>query len=291
MLQKKIIIPVDFSEFSQYPIETAVHFAELKKGEVVLLHVLDIPSLPTRIFSSKDEDDMREKADKLLNQLIARYDGSGVEFSKMIKTGKPHKAIVEAAAEISAWYIMMSTHGASGMQEYLVGSNASRVIRASKCPVISFRNAHAREGFTNILLPLDLTKETREKVAFAWEFAEYFNAKVNIMSVLQTTDPEIRNRLQQQLDKVSEFFTHKNIKHEAKLLISESPISDVVVSYGQEINADLIAIMTQQELKIKEQFMGSTAEHIVNHSEIPVISIRPTREYVKPKLGWSFNHS
>jgi len=290
MLQKKIIIPVDFSDFSQYPLETAIHFAQLKKAEIVLLHILEMPSLPTRIFSSKDEDDMREKADKLLNQLIARYNGTNVEFSKMIKTGKAHKSIVEAASEISAWYIMMSTHGASGLQEYLVGSNASRIIRAAKCPVISFRNAHAREGFTNILLPLDLTKETREKVAFAWEFAEYFDAKVNIMSVLQTTDPAIRQKLQMQLDKVSEFFAHKNIKHEARLLISEGPISDVVVKYGEEIGADLIAIMTQQELKIKEQFMGSTAEHIVNHSQIPVLSIRPTRAYEKPKLTWSFNH-
>lgn len=289
MLQKKIIIPVDFSEFSLYPLETAIHFAQLKKGEVVLLHVVETPSLPTRIFTSKDEDDMRERADKLLNQLIAKYSDSGVEFSKMIKGGKPHKAVVEAAAEISAWMVMMSTHGASGMKEYLVGSNAGRIIRACKSPVISFRNPHPREGFKNILLPLDLTKETREKVAFAWEFSEYFDSKIHIMSVLQTDDPAIRERLQVQLDKVAEFFVSKGVKHEARLLLSEAPISDVVVKYGEEIGADLIAIMTQQELKMKEQFMGSTAEHIVNHSEIPVISIRPTRDYVQPKLSWSFN--
>ncbi len=289
MLQKKIIVPVDFSEFSLYPLETAIHFAQLKKGEIVLLHVLETPSLPTRIFTSQDEDDMRERADKLLNQLIAKYNDSGVEFSKMIKTGKPHNAVVEAASEISAWMVMMSTHGATGIKEYLVGSNASRIIRGCKSPVISFRNAHPRQGFMNILLPLDLTKETREKVAFAWEFSEYFGSKVHIMSVLQTEDPAIRERLQLQLDKVSEFFESKGVKHEAKLLLSEAPISDVVVKYGEEIGADLIAIMTQQELKMKEQFMGSTAEHIVNHSEIPVISIRPTREYVQPKLSWSFN--
>lgn len=289
MLQKKIIIPVDFSEFSLYPLETAIHFAQLKNAEIVLLHVLETPSLPTRIFSSKDEDDMRERADRLLNQLIAKHKDAGVEFSKMIKTGKPHKAVIEGAAEISAWYVMMSTHGASGMQEYLVGSNASRVIRGCKSPVISFRNPNPRQAFKNILLPLDLTKETREKVAFAWEFAEYFDAKVNIMSVLQTSDPAIREKLQLQLDKVSEFFAGKKVNYEAHLLITESPISDVVVKYGEEIGADLITIMTQQELKIKEQFMGSTAEHIVNHSNIPVMSIRPTREYVQPKLSWSFN--
>jgi nucleotide-binding universal stress UspA family protein len=289
MLQKKIIVPVDFSAFSQYPLETAIHFAQLKQAEIVLLHVLEEPSLPLRLISSTDMEDMREKAQKLMSQLTSKLGAAEVEVSTMIKVGKPHKAIVEAAKEISAWAIFMSTHGASGIQEYLVGSNASRVIRAASCPVISFRNPHPRDSFRNILLPLDLTKETREKIAFAVEFSEYFGAKINVISVLQTTDVEIRNRLQQQLDKVEEFFMNKEIVVSARLLLSEAPISDVVVKYGEEIGADLLMIMTQQELKIKEHFMGSTAEHIVNHSNIPVISIRPMRDYQQPNLSWSFN--
>jgi nucleotide-binding universal stress UspA family protein len=289
MLQKKIIVPVDFSAFSQYPLETAIHFAQLKQAEIVLLHVLEEPSLPLRLISSTDMEDMRERAQKLMSQLTSKLGASEVEVSTMIKVGKPHKAIVEAAKEISAWAIFMSTHGASGIQEYLVGSNASRVIRAASCPVISFRNPHPRDSFRNILLPLDLTKETREKIAFAVEFSEYFGAKINVISVLQTTDVEIRNRLQQQLDKVEEFFMNKEIEVSARLLLSEAPISDVVVKYGEEIGADLLMIMTQQELKIKEHFMGSTAEHIVNHSNIPVISIRPMRDYQQPNLSWSFN--
>lgn len=289
MLLKKIIVPVDFSAFSQYPLETAIHFAQLKQAEIVLLHVLEEPSLPLRLISSTDMEDMREKAQKLMSQLTSKLGAAEVEVSTMIKVGKPHKAIVEAAKEISAWAIFMSTHGASGIQEYLVGSNASRVIRAASCPVISFRNPHPRDSFRNILLPLDLTKETREKIAFAVEFSEYFGAKINVISVLQTTDVEIRNRLQQQLVKVEEFFMNKEIEVSARLLLSEAPISDVVVKYGEEIGADLLMIMTQQELKIKEHFMGSTAEHIVNHSNIPVISIRPMRDYQQPNLSWSFN--
>ncbi|NBV13067.1 MAG: universal stress protein [Sphingobacteriia bacterium] len=289
MLLKKIIVPVDFSAFSQYPLETAIHFAQLKQAEIVLLHVLEEPSLPLRLISSTDMEDMRDRAQKLMSQLTSKLGASEVEVSTMIKVGKPHKAIVEAAKEISPWAIFMSTHGASGIQEYLVGSNASRVIRAASCPVISFRNPHPRDSFRNILLPLDLTKETREKIAFAVEFSEYFGAKINVISVLQTTDVEIRNRLQQQLDKVEEFFMNKEIQVSARLLLSEAPISDVVVKYGEEIGADLLMIMTQQELKIKEHFMGSTAEHIVNHSNIPVISIRPMRDYQQPNLSWSFN--
>ena len=289
MLLKKIIVPVDFSAFSQYPLETAIHFAQLKQAEIVLLHVLEEPSLPLRLISSTDMEDMREKAQKLMSQLTSKLGAAEVEVSTMIKVGKPHKAIVEAAKEISPWAIFMSTHGASGIQEYLVGSNASRVIRAASCPVISFRNPHPRDSFRNILLPLDLTKETREKIAFAVEFSEYFGAKINVISVLQTTDVEIRNRLQQQLVKVEEFFMNKEIEVSARLLLSEAPISDVVVKYGEEIGADLLMIMTQQELKIKEHFMGSTAEHIVNHSNIPVISIRPMRDYQQPNLSWSFN--
>ena len=71
--------------------------------------------------------------------------------------------------------------------------------------------------------------------------------------------------------------------------ISTDNIADVVVEYSKQINADLIAIMTQQELKLKEQFLGSTAEHIVNNAQVPVVSIRPTRTYRSESVTWRFN--
>jgi nucleotide-binding universal stress UspA family protein len=289
MTQKKIIFPLDFSELSLIPLSFASYLAAHFKAELVLLHVLELPSAPARLFYSVDETEVRAKADKEMDSIILSHAREGVTFSKMFKFGKPHAAIVEAAKEIGAIYVIMGTHGASGIQEYLIGSNASRVIREAPCPVISFRNTPGENAFRHILLPLDLTKETREKIAFALEFAQIFESEITVMSVLQTTDAEIQNRLKLQLEKVEEYLKSKEMKVNSALLISTDNIADVVVEYSKQINADLIAIMTQQELKLKEQFLGSTAEHIVNNAQVPVVSIRPTRTYRSESVTWRFN--
>ena len=69
----------------------------------------------------------------------------------------------------------------------------------------------------------------------------------------------------------------KGVKAEYKVL-EGSNVADSVISYAKEIDADLIMIMTQQEMKLTDYVMGTTAMRIVNRSEIPVLSLRPTEK-------------
>lgn len=276
---KKILFPIDFSNFATEAFETAEYLAREYKADIFLLHVLEPPTGVGRLFAEYDEEKARKKANQMLEDFITVQRDQDIVYHKMIKVGKPHMKITEATAEIGANFVVMATHGASGVKEYLVGSTASRVIRSASCPVLTIRHKPDHLDFRRILLPLDLSVETREKVAYGIEMASHFNSELVIMSVLMTSDPDVHKKLQAQLDKAEQYIRSQGVKVTCQLVVSNDAIADVVVDYSKRVDADLICIMTQQELKLKEQFLGSNAEHIVNHSEIPVLSIKPVKLY------------
>lgn len=104
----------------------------------------------------------------------------------------------------------MGTNGSVGFKKF-IGSNALRVIREAPCPVITIKGKKHRTGCKNIILPLDLTKETKEKVSKAIEIANLFGSTINLVSVLTTDDEFIVNKLKRQMNQVHEFIVEHNI--------------------------------------------------------------------------------
>jgi nucleotide-binding universal stress UspA family protein len=187
--------------------------------------------------------------------------------------------IVETAEEIKATFIVMGTSGSESGMKRFIGSNALRVVRESKIPVITIKGQHHRKGCQNIILPLDLTKETKEKVGKAIEFAKRFGSTIRVVSVLFTSDEFIVNRLTRQLDQVKKFIEKSAVECSAEIIKStkgSESLAEVIIDYANKSKGDLVVIMTQQENDYTEYFIGSSAQEIINHSDIPVLSIIPS---------------
>jgi nucleotide-binding universal stress UspA family protein len=136
------------------------------------------------------------------------------------------------------------------------------------------------------VLPLDLTKETKEKVAKSIEFAKRFGSIIRVVSVLLTNDEFIVNRLTRQLDQVKKYITEQGVDCSAEIVRDtkgEQSLADSIVDYSNKCKGDLIMVMTQQEQDFTDFFIGSSAQGLINESDIPVLSIIPTpknQEYV-----------
>jgi nucleotide-binding universal stress UspA family protein len=160
-----------------------------------------------------------------------------------------------------------------------MGTTTSRVVRESKVPVLTFNSNVLLKPFKKILLPLDLTVETKQKVTNAIDLALRFKASIAVVSVLYSTKIEdIRLELQQQLEQVKNFIKEDGIECTAKLIETEGgtkALAQSILRYSNEVNADLIMIMTQQETKLVEFFMGSSAQTLIRLSTVPVMSITP----------------
>lgn len=284
-VKKTILIPSDFSEAALQTWSTALAFSKAYNADIVMLYVVE----PPVIALDFDEEPAVMVARKMMaDQIQTNGWDKEANITTMVKVGKPYKKILEAALEIDPEMIVMGTNGASGLGEFFVGSNASRIIRSAPCPVVTVRNAQKDYIFERVLLPLDLTKETKEKISKGIEVAKHFNASLHLVSVLSTSSSDIKETLEKQLQVAKDFIENHGVSSTAELITSNDDIGAAVVEYAEKMETDLICIMTQQEKKIKEYFIGTQAEHFVNHSPYPVLSIRPMNLYVAKRAGSIF---
>jgi nucleotide-binding universal stress UspA family protein len=290
MSQKiKVLFPIDFEDTSLKAYPTVEYLAKIYDAEIFLIHVLEPPAAAARLFSSFDEAEERKHINAQMDKFINEKGDPSIIYNKMIKVGKPWKCIIEAAHELTANIIIMGTHGASGFGEIFAGTNAARVISTAPCPVITLQVQQTKAGFSKILLPIDLTRETGEKLELGLEFAKNFSADLVVVSILQSKSERDKERLQNRMSKAVQHIKKHGVNVDSTMLVSKGDISKVVLDFAEEAGVDLIMIMTQQEgnTKLRSTFFGTDAVHVVNHSKIPVLSIKPKREYKSTSFSGS----
>ena len=280
--KRHIVIPIDFSEQSLIALSQAYNLARMSKADITLLHVIDeaLFSSSLNLFGLKEsqEELLRTGVQVKLNEMATDARAkSGLEFSTRIEKGKIYEVVTAVSEELDASFIVMGTSGETTFKKKFIGSNAVRVISDAHCPVITIKGKQHRTGCNTIVLPLDLSKETKEKVGKCIEIAKFFGSTVKVMSVIETKDEFLVNKLERQMEQVVEFIKEHDIECTGEFFRHKN-IAESVLEYSEKVNADLIIIMTQQELEWTEYFIGTESQKIINHTEIPVCSIRPTEK-------------
>ncbi|HLG35943.1 MAG TPA: universal stress protein [Bacteroidia bacterium] len=277
-----ILVPVDFSEQSHIALSQSYNLARLTKAEITLIYVIDDGELtPLSFFlTSKKENkkslekNISEKLTKLASEAMKK--SAGVKINAIVAYGKIYEEINKAAKKLKCSFIVMGTNGSTGIKRF-IGSNALNVIRDAPCPVITIKGKKHRYGCKLILLPLDLTKETRQKVNKAIDLANHFGSAIRIVTVITTDDEFIVNKLRRQMSQVKHFIDERDIVCTTEMITGDD-IPETIIEHAKKINADLIMIMTQdREIKWTERFIGSAAQEIINGTDIPVLTIHPEK--------------
>ncbi len=155
----KVLVPIDFSDYSKNALKYAVNFVKLFKAQLFLIYVVEPVIYPPdfsmgqiAIPSVDLEMDKRaiDELDKLANQEIP----AEIKVKSIVKTGKPFIEIIETASEENVDLIIIATHGHTGMEHILFGSTAEKVIRKAPCPVLTLR-----EPIKGFMFKQELKKE------------------------------------------------------------------------------------------------------------------------------------
>jgi nucleotide-binding universal stress UspA family protein len=276
---QRILIPYDFSETAELALEHATFMAKLHKAEIYLLHIVESYSFTSAISNafSKSQAEYETKVETSANVRLKEiadkiHQTSGIKVSHATESGKIYKKIISIADDKDMDIIVMGTHGTSGFQEFIAGSNAFRVVTGAPCPVISVQAHSKKIGFKDIVLPIDNSPVSRQKVKFGIEMAKHYNSVVHIAGIMTMHDVELQRRFEVKVHQVREFVEEHEVPYTVKMFKGDN-IATMTLDYSNQINADLIVIMTEQESS--SLFAGSYAQQIVNHSKIPVMSIRP----------------
>jgi len=277
MSASKILVPIGFSEQSIVALGQAFNLAKIKNSDVILLSVIEGQSMIQSLFLDDKSDELKAKVKSKLEDIASVYSAKySVDVDTMVAKGRVYEEVNKVAGMISADLIVMGTNGVNSKSKF-IGSNAEKVVRLSKCPVITIKGKSHRDGCENIILPLDLEKQTKEKVTYALEYARYWDATIRIVSVVLRDNNEVRAKLINNIKQVEQFILDAGVKCTSEIVEGEKKrtLGDFVFDYEKKFDADMIMIMTKKEELTLSNNISVTARYIINNSDIPVMSIRP----------------
>jgi len=273
IFKNHILVPIDFSEQSLIALGQSVNFARITRASLTLIYVIEEQFHLPFVKAKEDkvlEKNIRKELEKISSETHLKH---AVKTDFIIAHGKVYEEIQKAARKFKSSLIIMGTNGSIGIKRF-IGSNALRVIREAPCAVITIKGKKHRPGCKNILLPLDVSKETKEKISKAIELAGLYGSHIHLMSVLTTDDEFIVNKLKRQMSSVENFIKEQNVScsHE---FVKGDDVAEEISKYAKKIKADLVILMTQKEMGWTDMFLSDDAQKVLNDTEVPVLSIRP----------------
>lgn len=275
----KILAAIDFSSSSFAALQNAAIIAKEFNAELILFHVIEkhweqfsivVPEMRISV-----PDNMvvliEKRLDEIAKEIYYKY---GLKPFCETNSGAVFAEINAAASRNNADLIIIGTHGANGFFDYFLGSNAFKIVNSAQVPVMSIHNSVTSFGFHNILVPIDNSAYSSQKLSHAILLAKQFNATIFLLGLPDFVDATDMQHFNVKLQQMEERVSQANVPFHSYTLQSNAHAA-VVLDYIKQVDADLVIIMTDQNLDQKGLLLGSFAQQIVNSATIPTLSIRP----------------
>jgi len=275
---KKILVPVDFSECSEYALEVASNLAKKYDAEIIALHMLGIPDT---VLTSSQSKEMLEGmyyiklAEKRFKEFLDKDYLKGVAITDSVYNYKNFNELNDVALEKGADLIIMGSHGSSGLSEVFVGSNTEKVVRNSDIPVLVVKKEAKNYNPEKAVFVCDFTEENLNAFKNAMHlFKSLTNGNVKLLYI---NLPGQNYRSTKEIDaRVKDFLSKADALHLLNQVdyYTDYTVEEGVFNYSNKIGADLIALPTHGRRGLAHFFAGSISEDLVNHSKIPVITFK-----------------
>lgn len=272
---KRILVPTDFSKHAEYALKVAAKLAKEHNAELYLIHILELPHQGNdAIAHGHDIPEVMFFKNATINKLneLAESDYlAGLNVSKVIQLDHALTGIMKAVAANNIDLIIMGSHGASGMKEMFVGSNAEKVVRNSPVPVIVIKKEQPDFSIKDFVFASDFSEEIKRPFETLVKFANTFGSTLHLVYVNTPNQFRSSRVCSGIIDKfVSEFAVDKLKTH----IYNDSNVEEGVLHIAEDLNADLIGMCTHGRKGLAHFLNGSISESLVNHSQKPVMTFK-----------------
>jgi nucleotide-binding universal stress UspA family protein len=274
---KRVLVPVGFSEQSIRALDQAVIVAKSIGAEVVAISIIESNTFWEKLFNKeRDLDTAKEETYKALIELTEeREKSSGVRIEPLVARGLVDEEIARAVDMLSPEIVIMGTNGRpENFGKKILGSNAYRVVKRVKEPVIVMKGERGFESIKIIAFPVILDRKSKEKVGECLHWARIWGAAVKIVAV--ANDEKARKKLAPHVLQVHEFITKHNVPATWEIIDAEGRNApDAVLHYCDVVNADVLMIMDDDDDDLIGRMTTSEVEQVLYNAEIPVMCVTP----------------
>lgn len=292
----KLMMPVDFSPYTEKLLGCAGELKQVGMAEVVMLHVVASKEHaeygdhrnPAHVEDSK-------KAAELLDNLAAPLEEQGLVIEKLIKTGNPVSEILETASEEMVDLIFLGAQGKGFLHRTVLGSVSDRVLRLSDRPVMvqKCRVERGKGGYTcenvcstlfgNILVANDFSNYSEKVEPILLDFAKTFCTPMTLLHVregkvdggYQLVDEIEKEKIKDKMEHLQDLSYQlgdycKNVRID---IVNGSPPS-AILSYAEEMGATMIIMGAFGHQGVVDTLLGSVTEKVIRKSDIPVLVLK-----------------
>lgn len=270
---KNIVVGIDFSPNSENALKHAVAIAIRVKATI---HLVYVKSPKATAIKGKNYLSFEKDAEKRLTELTedAMREAPMCIVQSIILEGKPAIEICKYTHNLIDSMMVVGTHGASGFDEKQVGSNTLRIVTESKVPILCVRE-HINIGrdLTQILVPIDESFETLQKVKHAITFAKIFNAKLLILGTHTSSHPESKHVINVQMGHAQAMCDKANVRYELLSVTIKNNICAALVEYAKTADANLMIIMREEEEEFFDFWLGTSTRKLISISPMPLLVV------------------
>ena len=276
---RQVLLPTDFSEIAENALQTAIAVCMRQKATLTLLHVVEQNYLLVAPEAGGMALDMlpqlEQNADELLNEIITPViDKHEIAVKSVIRVGNPADEICQLSAEAGIDMIIMGTHGASGLREFFIGSNAYRVVKHAPCPVLTVPGTNRWIDFRKILFPVRMVPGALAKFEIVKPIIRQNGSSLLIAGIVEKNDAKGLVEMKDIVESVKKLMIDDDVICRAEVHNADN-IAKHVLRLTEIEKPDLIVITATLEKYSKSLFVGPYTQYIVNHARFPVLSIRP----------------
>ena len=276
-----ILIPLDGSTFAEQPLSLAKTLCHKYDAQATLVSIQ--PAKPKILppLGRQGAPMLQGRADReaYLEQIVSQFNRGGLKADFAVGFGHIVEEIGTIAQDNSTDLVIMSTHGRSGLERWLIGSIASKLIRLTQVPILLIRPSdewRTRDSrFKHLLVTLDGSKTAERVLPYVRTFATIFNSKVLLISVpegLEPDDGEVE-QLEQYLDNVAKSL--RELGATVEIMVTGSEPAHAIVDISENEATDLVMMATHGRGGLERLMLGSVADRVIRHTHRPIFLVPP----------------
>ena len=265
---KKILVPCDFSKPAINAYRFALDIAEKSKGVIYLIHVVDLPAFHESMLIEQDFIHfMKKKTERNFEKLLKKHGTGGVRVKFEVVFGTVSRMIVDYVNTMNIDVIVMGSHGASGVKEFFVGSNAEKVVRKSSVPVFVLKEFY-RGPIKRIVFPYTLETDSQKDLVNEINLLQkFFKAHIDIVWI---NTPGVFYQDIYMIKRMQGYTRRYKLKNFAIHVFNDLNERDGIINFTETINGDLVVMGTHGRKGILHLLSGSVTEDVVNRVKWPI---------------------
>lgn len=284
---KNILVPIDFSLRSYAALAAAADIATQFESKITLLHIIDVPEsqrpeyqlaldtfgnhensgkedIPAILFAMKEtKRQLREAREKYPK----------ITFIEKVVFDRVHRQIYSVVEGTDVDLIVMGSSGASGLGEVFIGSNTQKVIRNSSCPVLVIKDDEGNFNPRNIVFASDFSEMGGQAVKLFPLFKTLYGSTMHFLNIVTPSTFEASPTTTKRIKEFAEY-TEMVAEDYTINIFNYYTEEEGILTFAEENKADMILLGTHGRKGFSRFMMGSIAENVANHSEIPVFVFR-----------------